>query len=384
VQETHRFVSIEEKRARTPALDEVIGRPVIHLGSLYHFVPEADLFNKDRIEANHALIPFDQLAEGLRDLKERGVESAYVHLDGWGYYGYDNGHPDVLPPGQEQGGWEGLRRFADACLDMGYLFAVHDQYRDLYLNAASFDERLAVTHADGSHDLHSVWCGGPQTFLSACFAPGYVRRNHNLFKEHGIAVRGAYLDVFAIVPLEESFQSAHPMTRTECAAFRRECFDLLRARGYVVSSEEPADYLVPSLDLVHHGPYPLMPTIATPAGKGEARGVPVPLFNLVYHDAILLPWDMGEDGGWGIPSGDAGRLHCLLNAGMPYLGLGATAEQIARVQEAAALNQRCATLEMVNHEFLDDSRRVQRSTYSDGTQVTVDFAGKSCEIIYPR
>ncbi len=379
VQERGEFVSLREKLARTPALDDVIGKPVVHLGALYHFVPEASLFNRDRIEANHALTTFDELAAALRGLKAKGIERAYVHLDGWGYYGYDNGHPDVMPVGQEQGGWEGLTRFADTCAELGYLFAVHDQYRDFYFNAVSFDNRLTVTRLDGTREEHSTWCGGPQTILSPRFAPEYVRRNHDLFAAHGVRVRGAYLDVFSVVPLEESAQAAHPVTRQECAEYRRACFDLLRARGYVVSSEEPADYLVRSLDLVHHAPYSTSPHI----GGGAATGIPVPLFNLVYHDALLQPWDMGEDGGWGIPTGDAGRLHCVLNAGLPYVGPGASAEDVARVQDAAALARRCGTLEMVSHEFLDGSWRRQRTVFGDGTVVQVDFDTKEYSVSAP-
>lgn len=368
--ETGRFVTLREKATRTPALDRVIGKPVIHLGALYHFVKEASLYNKERVEANHNLQTFDQLREQLEALKAKGVDAAYVHLDGWGYYGYDNGHPDVMPVGEIQGGWEGLRNLADACADMNYLFAVHDQYRDFYLNAVSYDERLVLKHRDGGHDVHSVWCGGPQTFLNTRFAPEYVRRNHDLFAANTIKVQGAYLDVFSVVPLEESYHPTHPMTRTECARYRRECFDLLRARGYVVSSEEPVDYLAPTLDLVHHGPYATYPNL----GGGEATGIPVPLFNLVYHDSILLPWDMGEDGSWGIPKGDAGRLHCLLNAGLPYLWPGADDAQIARTLEAADWARHCAFEELVSHEFLDEGRRRQRATYSNGATVTVDFA----------
>lgn len=369
VKERGHFVSLREKLARTPALDGVIGKPVIHLGSLYHFVPESALFNKERIEANHNLQTFDQLREQLEGLKEKGVDAAYVHLDGWGYYGYDNGHPDVLPPGEIQGGWDGLRELAETCARLDYLFAVHDQYRDFYYNAVSFDDRLTVMRLDGTREEHSTWCGGPQTILSPRFAPEYVRRNHDLFRKNNIWVRGAYLDVFAVVPLEESAQSLHPMTRSECARHRRECFDLLRARGYVVSSEEPADYLVPALDLVHHGPYATYPNI----GGGDACGIPVPLFSLVYHDSILLPWEMGEDGGWGIPKGDAAWLHCLLNAGLPYLSPHADEAHIERVLEAADWAGHCAFQEMTSHEFLDGDWRRQRATFANNAQIEVDF-----------
>jgi hypothetical protein len=374
--ETGHFVSLKEKLARTPGVSEVVGRPVIHIGSLYHFVPESHFFNKEHIENNHALTEFSALEKGLRDLKAKGLEDAYVHLDGWGYRGYDSAHPDALPVGEEQGGWKGLREFAATCEELGYLFAVHDNYRDFYENAASFDEKMSIRRSDGSIQHDSTWCGGPQEFLSAVFAPGYVRRNHDLFAENGVHLGGAYLDVFAVADLDESYQEAHPMSREDCANFRRSCFDLLHARGYVVSSEEPVDFAVPSIDLVHHGPYATSPKL----GGGGPVGIPVPLFNLVYHDSILLPWDMGENGGWGIPNGDAGRLHCVLNAGLPYVGPGASEEQIARVKEAAALAGKLACEEMVNHEFLDSSKRVQRTTYSDGTKVTVDFEKKEYKV----
>ena len=372
VQERGRWTSLAEKLLRTPNLRMVIGKPVIHVGALYHFVPQAQLFNKNRVENNHSLQTFDVIREKLEALSRKGVSAAYVHLDGWGYYGYDNAHPDPLPVGALQGGWDGLKRLADSCAAINYLFAVHDQYRDFYKNAASFDERLAILRADGTKDECSVWCGGPQTILNARFAPDYVRKNHDLFKEHGISVKGAYLDVFSVVPLEESARPAHPMSRAECARYRLECFELLRARGYVVSSEEPVEYAVNSLDLVHHAPYPTYPNI----GGGEACGIPVPLFNLVYHDALLVPWDFGEDGGWGIPDGDAGRLYCLLHAGLPYLDPSAEAEVIERTLEAAAWSERCAFSEMQSHEFVGGDFRKQRAVYANGASVFVDFDTK--------
>jgi len=374
------FVSLKQKLVRTPALDEVIGRPVVHVGTLYHFVPEAGLFNKEKVESNYQLETYDEILASLEKLRSKGIDTAYVHLDGWGYYGYDDGHPDVVPVGMEQGGLEGLKKVANRCAEMGYFFAVHDQYRDFYLNAASFDDRLAATHVDGTRDETSTWCGGPQTILSPRFAAEYVRRNHDWFASHDVRVRGAYLDVFSVVPLEESNQPTQPVTRAQCAEYRRDCFDVLLARGYVVSSEEPTDYLAKTIEMVHHGPYPTLPNI----GGGDACGIPIPLFNLVYHDSLMTPWDMGEDGGWGIPKGDAGRIHCVLNAGMPYVGPGADEKAVAHTKEAAELQKRLAFAEMTNHEFLDTTRRQQRSTYSDGTTVTVDFNAKSYEIKYPE
>jgi len=101
-------------------------------------------------------------------------------------------------------------------------------------------------------------------------------------------------------------------------------------------------------------------------------GIPIPLFDLVYHDAILLPWSLGK-GAWGIPENDLGFLHGMGNAGLPYLSIEPSDEELTRVKAMCALNARVGLLELVRHEFLDGSLRRQRFTYADGTMVTIDL-----------
>ena len=375
VQDVGTFVSLREKIARTPLLGELIGSPVVHTGILYHTQPDSSYYNKDDPEKNHQLVTFDDRAEHLKGLREKGVTRAYVHLDGWGYRGYDNLHPDVLPPCPEAGGWDGMKRFGDVCEELGYVFAIHDQYRDYYLDAASYDDRHTTLDVNGKRPHGSTWLGGKQSILCASLAPGYVRRNHNAIFDHGVKLKGAYLDVFAVVIPEECYNEEHPMTRTDCMRYRAECFAFVRSKGGIISSEEPVDWAVPHIDLVHHGPYALDPN----PGRGPAMGIPIPLYSLVYHDAMLLPWSMGK-GAWGIPETDLGMLHALLNAGMPYIGLNPNEDELERVRTVCELHGKVGLLEMTNHEFLDDSYRKQRSTFADGTQVEIDLDADKYEV----
>ncbi len=379
VRDRRNFVSLKEKIIRSPLLEKIIGIPVIHVGALYHFEESSSLFTKNPIENNHHLIPYSKIAEQLRKLKNKGIETAYVHLDGWGYMGYDSGHPDIVPPGYEVGGLEGLKKLSQTCKELEYILALHDQYRDFYLNAVSFNSKLCVLNQDNIREQHSTWCGGPQALLSARFVPSYVRRNYNWLINNGLEIQGVYLDVFSVVPLEESYESFSPVTRSECAQYRKEAFQVLKSKGYIISSEEPTEYLASVIDLVHHGPYWLQPSL----NGGEKVGIPIPLFNLVYHDSLIMPWGITDDGGWGIPNGDAGYLHCILNAGMPYLSINADEKEITFVKELCTLAKHCQFLELVNHEFLDDTYRKQKATYSDGTTIIVDFDKKTYEIRYP-
>ncbi len=375
VQETGHFVSLREKIARSPLVGKLIGSPVVHTSILYHVQPESQYYSKDDPAKNHQLATFDERAEHLRGLAKKGIDRAYVHLDGWGFRGYDNLHPDVVPPCPEAGGWEAMKRFADACDELGFVFAIHDQYRDYYVDAKSYDPNHTILDREGQRPLYSLWYGGKQSILCSKLAPGHVRKNYTWLLDYGIKVRGAYLDVFAVVPPDECYNPDHPVTRADCLRYRGMCMDFIRSTGGVVSSEEPADWSIPHVDLVHHGPYPLLPD----PGHGPATGIPIPLFSLVYHDALLLPWSLGK-GNWGIPETDLGYLHGLANAGMPYLSPFPDTEELEQVRTMCALNQRVGLLEMTNHEFLDDSFRRQRTSFADGTTVTIDLDKDTFEI----
>jgi hypothetical protein len=362
------FVSLKEKIARSTIVKRLIGSPVIHTGILTNIQPESSYYNKEDPNKNHYYVSFDKRAEQLRELQKRGVKQAYVHLDGWGFRGYDNLHPDILPPSPEAGGWEGLCALAQTCDDLGFVFALHDQYRDYYLDAKSYNPRHTIIQENGQRYFGSTWYGGKQSILCSSLALGHVIKNYRSILNHNVKIRGAYLDVFSVVPPDECYNPEHPVTRRQCLDNRGDCFDFIRTKVGVVSSEEPADWAIPHLDLVHHAPFALSPN----PGRGPAMGIPIPLFSLVYHDAIFIPWSLGK-GAWGIPEKDLAYLHGLANAGLPYLSITPGQTELERVRTMCNLNKRLALIEMTGHKFLDDKYRRQQTTFADGTKVTIDL-----------
>jgi len=294
------------------------------------------------------------------------VDKAFLHLDGWGRKGYDNLHPDILPPCEGAGGWEGMKLLSDTCKQIGYFFATHDQYRDYYFKADTFDEEQAVHDIKGQIEVMSIWYGGKQTILCAQLVPYYLKRNFEMLKQHGIELKGTYLDVFSVATLEQCFHNEHRMTRKECMEKRRECFEYVRSEGIIVSSEESVDWAVPNMDLVHHAPY-----VLSSQEKGEQIGIPVPLFNLVYHDCLVVPWFLSE--GWGIPESENSFLHGLLNGGTGYLSIDADKEEMEKVKVICGLHKQVGKEEMLKHELIGGSSRKQRTTFTDGTIVEVDF-----------
>lgn len=367
--------TLKEKAAANPNVQKLVGCCVMHVEGKSHVTEKSAYYNHEEPEKNDRLVPFSHWIERVKELKLKGVKQLYLHLDGWGQPGYDNQHPDYLPPCKEAGGWEGMKELSDTLDNLGYMFGIHDQYRDYYLDAPTYDVDNAAMSADGSIYEFSRWAGGTQNYLCASLAPDYVRRNFEQLFDYGIHLEGTYLDVFTCNELDECINSHHPMTRRECIDYRNQCFHYLTAHHVAPSSEEVNDWAMGALAFCHWAPYYSSTAIATP------------LYNLVYHDCVMIPWVMGGDQ-WGIPEGTIGFLHALLNGGMGYMDEKAQGvdleKNIIQWKELSKLAHHVALEKMVNHEFLCDDYTIQRSTFSGGTQVTVNFKENTYSISYPE
>ena len=389
VNEQGRLRTLEEKAARNPSVNELIGCAFVHKGIKTQVQHNSDFFDPENPEKNNHLTTFAQRTKEIRELHEQGVEKLYLHLDGWAQPGYDNQHPDYLPACKEAGGWEDMKELADTMHECGYMFGIHDQYRDFYKAAPSFDENYACRLPDGSIPEHQRWAGGPQSYLCATQAPYYVKRNFTEIKKHGIRLDGAYLDVFTCNEGDECDNPEHRMTRRECYEFRGRCFEYLLSQGILPSSEEVSDWAVPSLVFCHYAPYDFM--MKKPGTPKE--GVPVPLYNLVYHDCVIQPWMMDK-----VSEAEDYMLYALLNGGAPYLIRDAAypnidgafddnvtlsrKEEIERSKAVTELHKQVAKCEMLHHEMVNGDYMVQETTFSDGTGVRVDFRKQTYQIFH--
>lgn len=367
-----KLITLEEKFARNEKARRILGCPIIHSEIAAHVSEESHYYRPDQPEKNDRYVKFETRADQLKKLHEKGVHKAYTHFDGWGKHGYDNLHPEPFPPHQDAGGVTGMRHLADTTSSLGYIFGVHDQYRDYYCDTPSFHVSNAVMNADGNNTYSNQWYGGRHTILCSSVATDYVRNNYRKFEELGIQIDAAYLDCFSCMPMDECFNPEHPASREECAANRRKCLDYLSANGIIPSSEEGLECIIPSMILCHFCTYP-MSDIA--AGHADNVGFPIPLLNLVYHDCFIVPWSgrKNRHGGFGIPEDCSAYALACLNANPLYLSITADENEIAEVMDVCEFAGKYATMQMVKHEFITADHRIQRTTFEDGTTIVVDF-----------
>jgi hypothetical protein len=357
-QQIGRWMPLGSKFERNPTVRRLVGSVIMPLSICRH--------NVQRQPTQHEVVSFAHRAAQVKRLKSLGRDRIYLHIDGWGYRGYDNQHPDFLPPNPEAGGWEGLRELAHVAQECGYLFGLHDQYRDYYLDSPAFSEAHAIKDHDGSLPQWSRWAGGRQSLLCAQEVLPYLRRNYVQLRGQDIPLTASYLDVFSMNPLDECYDPAHPTTREDTYRWRAKAFAHMRSLGMAVSSEEPADCFVPDLDFVHWNAYP-----RDPDRRQVYLGIPIPLHTLIYHDALLTPahFDYGH-------SPETRAQHYLAGLSQVQIPYGSIEwdrrEQFEHVDVMAQLHAAWATHELLGHRLLDTAGRIQEFEYPEG-KITVDL-----------
>lgn len=394
---TGRHVSLAEKRALRPQVGNLIGGAQISALAEFNRVQRPSIPAEQHVQYTFA--DMQRLLAAAAQQPQSPIRRGILQVDGWGQRGYDNLHPDVIvPPGQCMprpggardcgasalaGGYAGLEALTEAVQEMpgaSFSLELHDNYRDFYEDAQSFGQgELALVDRLGGQPRFDLWDGGPSRLLCASRALPFLERNYDELARRGIEPEFSYLDVFTAVGAEECHAGQHRMRRAESLAHRRGLFGALADRGISSSSEEPADFAVRDIDHAfwawHQGHMRRSPGL----DPGSARalgalgfntplGVPIPLFELVYHDALIIPW--------AILTGDFGEnmMRGWVTAGIPAVNIGDLAYPAPRAEMRTLmrLNRALATRAMRSHRYLDDRFMEQQVEFDDGSRTSAD------------
>jgi hypothetical protein len=372
VQESGLFVSLQEKIARTPAVKDLIATPQTRVSILRNLKQDSDRYDTADASKNYSLNTFDERAKQIRELKAKGFDRALILVSGWAHLGYDRQHPDPLPPPEQAGGWEGMKRLVETCRELNYPVIFHDQYRDYYLDAPSYDEQFAVHEEDASQPPQQFpgsrfgdskqgqipfmrhWDGGKQAYLNARFQLGHLLKNYQLFFDHGIRPQGIYIDVIGYVPPDQDFNPQHPTTHTDAMNAQAAMLNWSRRNLGIIATEAGADWVVPYVDTIN-------------SSGGGSKAILLPLYQLVYHDAVITSFGARDE---------KSLLQGLLFGGVPEWPIQpatVTDKMADLMKQMLALHKRVGLLELTKHEFLDANYRRERTTFADGTTVTVDW-----------
>jgi len=345
-----------------------------------------------------------QVAEHVRnDLK---MEKVLFGLGGWTRRGYDNQHPDITPAAAELGGDAGFADCARRVMKLGYLFSPHDNYQDMYRDSPSWSEDYIMKTADGSPVKGGVWDGGRAYITCSRKAVELARRPQNLEAVQKLTGANSYfIDTTYAAGLSECFDPRHPLTKIDDMRWKQAISDYARAEFGTFGSEDGREWAIPHADYfegitgvsgAHFADKNLL------SGMGA---VAIPLFELVYHDAIAAYGKYGYDAA---RSAEYVLDHMILGRTLNYHSVpnhiywkGAPAQEPAAAPDGgkdpalfvragngwaqgmhpadrfmkntheilSPLNEITGKMPMTRHEFLTADRKVERSLFSDGRQI---------------
>jgi hypothetical protein len=371
------FKSLAEKIGEVPAVGKLVGGRNLHFMHGYTFrraryedlwlpVPE-DV--RGRTEGFVSMNTFREAAAIVEDAKRLGMKRGVFSYHGWINGGYDETHPDVWPPEPALGTPEELRALCRP--EAPFIACLHDNYQDIYEQSPSFPAGTC-RRRDGRPLPGGFWRGGQAYILTGRAGHDYARRNWPRLEWLG--AENIYSDTLTAEILKQSWEPGHTQSRAQDLDWKIRTMRFFKEQGVAFSSEDGADFGVPWLDSV-------------PTGKhSRTPGESVPLWALVYHDAVLgfrgmASWTM-EEGGLNVAGT---HIRCLENMLWGWSGVfgGFSAAQWPALREVFAStfyadewHARIGTDEMVSHRFLTEDGQVERTEWSSGGAITVNFSAE--------
>ena len=171
VNERGRLRTLAEKAARNPSVRDLLGRSWVHVGIKTKVQPDSSFYDP-RTRQEYSPRHVAQRERQMRTLHEIGCRAAVPASGRLGAARLRQRPSRLSAACREAGGWKGMKSLVDACHEQGDLFGTHDQYRDYYFAARTFDPRNAIRLADGTMPEHAMWAGGRQTYLCAELCAG--------------------------------------------------------------------------------------------------------------------------------------------------------------------------------------------------------------------
>jgi hypothetical protein len=304
---------------------------------------------------------------------------------------------------------------------LGYLTSKYDIYQDVMpikdeseiASRAEWVPDNVVLRADGSR-MPAWLTWDKKQFMKRC--PTFWLRTAQKVIPKDLSTRpylGRFIDVTTAESLYECYDPKHPLTTTEKRQNGVELLGYVRSLGLVTGGEHGRWWAVPQLDYIEgmmSGGSTSWPAgyLKRPRTKDEpftgpnGRPYPkwaeyekwgighenrVPLWELVFHDCVISTWYWGDSSDFllvAAPEVTAKKdAFNILYGTMPMMWANQEGSWVKNremflrtYRNVSKVHEALATAELVSHEFVTPDRAVQRTRFSDGTEVVVNFGEK--------
>ncbi len=286
----------------------------------------------------------------------------------------------------------------------GVLTSRYDIYQDVYPPGQPTDAEhegwpdALVLRADGSH--YPTWVirdsGKRYPGSALCSRPAFDIARRRIREDLArTPYKCRFLDVTTAAAFRECYDPKHPESRSDDRHWKMELLRFCSGEmGLVTGSETGIDPAVPYVDYFEgmlslaryrtpDSGYKLLEYEAPTDSFLKFQVGPfyrVPLWELVYHDCVVSQWYWGDSTNKVPEVWDQRDLIDLLYGAAPLFMLNREIWEKYRhrfmetYRRVGLTIRRIGYDEMVSHEFLTRDHTLQRTTWSSGVSVIVNFA----------
>ena len=286
------LVNWNEKLKKYPTGEKLFGAINFKLWSmLARRIDEEGI--EQSVKVNWTFEEAAQVAEHLK--KDLKLDKVLFIMGGWIHRGYDSQHPDILPAAPECGGNIGLAECSKRVKTLGYTLCFHDNYQDIYRDSPSWDENLIMKREDGSLAKGGLWLGGRAYLTCSREAVKLAQRPQNLSKVKELFAPNSYfIDTTYAAGLCECYDSNHPLSLWDDMIYKSEISDYARSIFGNFGSECGREWAIPLSDFFE-GLTGVSGRYYHSLDIEALGGTVVPLFEMVYRDCIAMYGKYGYD-----------------------------------------------------------------------------------------
>ncbi len=340
----------------------------------------------------------EELNRIVDKLQEKGVERAEICLVGWAVGGHDGRFPQQYPCDPRFGGDEQLIKFIKRAKSLGYMVVCHTVSCGAYEIANNWNPDYITKEksTDGTLSLYvrelysqgGLNGGEPYELCPQCAYEKYAVKDLPKVREYGFEGMHYVDELTAHVP-KKCKDPAHPCNRRQIREYFRKIAALSQELFGGYQSEGAMDFMASNVDAILYtqsisrvGPWNI------PLFDDD-----VPFWQIVYHGIIMSNSTSGTVN-WPIKEGFQ-HLKFLEYGGRPLMYFNSkfgeerdwmgkvdlynkTPEDLETAGEAIKkAYDEYEKYKYLQYEFIENherlSKKVARTTYSDGTVVTVNY-----------
>ncbi len=281
------LVTWDEKLRELPRREALFGASNVKLWTCLNRRMNEESTAEESVRVDWTFDQAAQIAEHLKN--DLGLDRVLFILGGWTSGGYDCRHPDIMPTAPECGGNVGLADCVRRVEKLGYTLGLHDNYQDMYRDAASWGEQWLMKDREGKVRMGGRWLGGRAYLTCSEKALELARRPQNLPEVAHTVEPGAYfIDTTFAVGLQECFDPNHPLSRADDLHWKTELSKYARSQFGIFGSECGREWAIPCADFFE-GLSGVSGGLYHNAGLMDQLGATqVPVFEMIYHDCIQI------------------------------------------------------------------------------------------------